>query len=234
MTISEPVDICANTISTLVLCESVLLREGIQALLRRAPDLDVVGEDPAGGASGVLGRLERARPRVVVLAAGGRAEPTAALVRRIRALPDAPQVIVLAETPPSREGCLAVMRSGASGFLLSDLEASALADAVRSVVRGGAAISPRVARLLLELLDDFDVDRMDRARSALRELSRRERDVLECLSQGMGNTQIGRSLFMSEGSVKAYISRLLAKLGCANRVQAAILWRDARLSPRSP
>jgi DNA-binding NarL/FixJ family response regulator len=122
------------------------------------------------------------------------------------------------------------MRAGAAGFLLSDHAAGALADAVRAVVLGGAAISPRVAKLLLEMLEDIDLERMGQARAALRQLSQREREVLECLSRGMGNTQIGRSLFMSEGSVKAYVSRLLVKLGCANRVQAAILWRDARLS----
>ena len=221
--------VMTNQIATLVVCDNVLLREGVQALLRREPDLAVVGEHAHDFAPGPTLRLvAESMPRVVVLAASA-GEPIASLVRQIRAMPTSPQVIVLASGLPSREACLGVMRAGASGYLLSDSAAGTLADAVRSVVIGGAAISPKVARLLLELLDDIDIDRMSRARSALLELSQREREVLECLSRGMGNTQIGRSLFMSEGSVKAYVSRLLVKLQCANRVQAAILWRDARL-----
>jgi DNA-binding NarL/FixJ family response regulator len=122
-----------------------------------------------------------------------------------------------------------VLRAGASGYLVRDVDAGALVGAVRSVARGGAVLTPRAAQCLLEVLADVDIDRIEEAREALGKLSDREREVLNCVADGMGNTQIARALYMSEGSVKAYVSRLLVKLGCENRVQVATLCRDARI-----
>jgi DNA-binding NarL/FixJ family response regulator len=121
------------------------------------------------------------------------------------------------------------VRAGATGFLLKDGSPRELVTAVRAVAAGEAMLSPAITRRVLERIIDIDPEPMERARSLVGHLTGREREVLSLLAQGMGNLQIARKLYLSEGAVKAHVSRLLTKLSCDNRVQAAILAHNARL-----
>jgi DNA-binding NarL/FixJ family response regulator len=225
---AAPVD----TVDVLVVSDNAIMREGVRSVLDNAPGI-VVRADLADG-PGVVTAVDAAHPAVVVLTALASTQATIRLIGQITALDPAPRVILLADGVSGPRFCLNVLRAGASGYLIRDVDAGGLVGAVRSVARGGAVLTPKAAQCLLDILVDVDIDRVAEARQALSRLSDREREVLAHVACGMGNTQIARTLFMSEGSVKAYVSRLLAKLECENRVQVATLCRDARIQPRRP
>jgi DNA-binding NarL/FixJ family response regulator len=214
-------------IRVLVADDEPLIAAGIRAVLESAADLEVVAVVADGAAA---------------VEAAGRVEPDVALldvrmpilggldamsgVRTAR-----PGVAIVVLTSFGDEpNVLRALREGASGFLLKSCAPEELLRAVRSAHAGDAYLSPPVARQLLGLVGADGVAAAERRRSAagrLAALSPREGDVLRLVAEGLSNAGIGARLRMSEPSVKTYVSRLLTKLDCANRVQAALLYRDA-------
>ena len=123
------------------------------------------------------------------------------------------------------------LEAGASGFLLKDTPPRELIEAVRVVAAGDAMLSPGVTRALITHVaaSSAGSTRREAALARLAPLTEREREVLVAVGRGLSNAEIGRELFLSEGTVKTHVSRLLLKLECSNRVQAAILAHDAGL-----
>ena len=122
------------------------------------------------------------------------------------------------------------LQAGADGFLLKDTPPLELVQAVRIVASGESMLSPSVTRrLIAHFANDGRPAREEAARARLADLSPRELEVCVEVGRGRSNAEIGASLFMSEATVKAHVSRLLVKLGLANRVQVAILAHDAGL-----
>ena len=122
-------------------------------------------------------------------------------------------------------------RAGASGFLLKDTPPADIIGAVRLVAAGEAMLSPSVTRTLIERFGaDVSASRRAEAQDAIRLLTAREREVAAEVARGRSNAGIGTRLYMSEATVKAHVSRVLVKLGVANRVQVAIMVRDAGLA----
>ncbi|GAA3393548.1 two component system response regulator [Streptomyces roseoviridis] len=139
------------------------------------------------------------------------------------------KVIVLT-TFGERENVLRALEHGGAGFLLKDTAPAELIRAVRAAAAGDAYLSPAATRHVVEqLASGREAARAEEARRRLTALSEREREVLALLGEGLSNADAGRRLHMSEATVKTYVSRILAKLNCENRVQAALLARDARL-----
>lgn len=102
--------------------------------------------------------------------------------------------------------------------------------AVRAAAAGQAYLSPGATRHVVDsLASGGTAHRTEQARRRLEKLTGRERDVLVLLGEGLSNADAGRRIHMSEATVKTYVSRILAKLECENRVQAALLARDAGL-----
>ncbi|MQS02567.1 NADH-quinone oxidoreductase subunit G [Streptomyces sp. OF1] len=148
-----------------------------------------------------------------------------------RAVPGARPLILTTFGEP--ENVLGALRGGGAGFLLKDSAPEELIRAVRAAASGDAYLSPAATRHVIDSLGSGERDdRARRARDRLADLVPREREVLELLGEGLSNAEIGVRLRMSEATVKSYVSRILAKLGCANRVQAALLARDAGLGTR--
>jgi DNA-binding NarL/FixJ family response regulator len=149
--------------------------------------------------------------------------------REILALPHPPQVAVLT-TFHADEYVYAALAAGAAGFLLKDTPPREIAAAVRAVAEGTATLSPAVTSKLIDsYVDRAATPRRERARRRLGELSEREQEVLRLVGRGDPNAAIARELFVSEATVKTYVSRLLTKLDLANRTQAAILAHEAGL-----
>lgn len=143
-----------------------------------------------------------------------------------RAAPTA-RVIVLT-TFGERENVLRALEQGGAGFLLKDTAPAELIRAVRAAAGGDAYLSPGATRHVVDqLASGRAAARGEEARARVAGLSGREREVLELLGEGLSNADAGRRLHMSEATVKTYVSRILAKLECDNRVQAALLARDA-------
>jgi DNA-binding NarL/FixJ family response regulator len=151
-----------------------------------------------------------------------------AATRLLRAQPDAPAVVVLT-TFDADELVLRALQAGAAGFLLKDTPPPEIVRAIELVHAGDAMLSPTVARRLIALVagDGEAAARRDRARERLASLSAREHEVAVAVGQGRANAEIAAELHMSVATVKAHVSKLLAKLDLDNRVQIALLVQDA-------
>ncbi|TWP46966.1 response regulator transcription factor [Lentzea tibetensis] len=196
-----------------------LVRAGICSMLRTSERIDVVSETDDGRRAVELARRHRPDVMVMDVRVGGMDGIRATQVVQ-RELP-ATKVIIL--TAIAVEECVyRSFRAGASGFLVKDVGPQELVDAVLTVASGESVLSPAITRGVINQFLRFDRDRVGRARQQVESLTAREREVLAYVVKGVGNAEIARALYVSEGAVKAHVSHLLAKLRCTNRVQAAI------------
>ncbi|MFJ3905229.1 response regulator [Streptomyces sp. NPDC090025] len=204
-----------------------LIRAGIRMILTSDAEIEVVAEATNGREAVDLARAHAAD--VVLLDIQMPVlDGLSALPELRRAVPST-RVIVLT-TFGERENVLRALEHGGAGFLLKDTAPAELIRAVRAAAAGDAYLSPAATRHVVErLASGREAARAEEARSRLTALSQREREVLALLGEGLSNADAGRRLHMSEATVKTYVSRILAKLGCENRVQAALLARDAGL-----
>jgi DNA-binding NarL/FixJ family response regulator len=203
-----------------------LVRSGLRMILESAGDIEVVGEAADGG--GAVELVRRHRPDVALMDIRMPEMDGLAATRALTALPDPPRVIMLT-TFELDEYVHTALENGAVGFLLKDTPPRDLIQAVRTVAEGNAMLAPTVTRRLIAEFASRNSAKAVAARRRLDTLTGREREVVVAVAQGLSNAEIGKRLFMSEATVKAHVSRVLAKLGLGNRVQAAILAHDAGL-----
>lgn len=214
-------------LGVLLVDDDPLVRAGLKTILSAADDLRVVGE--AGDGAGAVTAAAAHRPDVVLMDVRMPGLNGIDATGRITALQDPPKVIVLT-TFHLDEYVFGALRAGASGFLLKDTPPVDIIRAVRLVAAGEAMLSPSVTRTLIERFGaDPTAPRRAAAEQAVGALTEREREVAAEVAQGRSNAEIAARLYMSEATVKAHVSRVMAKLGSANRVQVAITARDANL-----
>jgi DNA-binding NarL/FixJ family response regulator len=213
----------------LLVDDDALVRAGLRMILSSADDLEVVGEAGDGGEA--VQAVQAHRPDVVLMDVRMPRVDGLTATARVTALPDPPRVVVLT-TFGLDDYVLRALEAGAVGFLLKDTPPRELIEAVRVVAAGDAMLSPAVTRALVDhVAASGGTGRRSAALARIEALTEREREVLVAVGQGFSNAEIGRELFLSEATVKTHVSRVLLKLGCANRVQAAILAHDAGLLP---
>ena len=214
-----------TAIRVLLIDDDPLVRAGLRMILSSAEDLTVVGE-VRDGAQAVQAVREH-RPDVVLMDIRMPELDGISATKQLRELPQPPQVIVLT-TFHLDDYFIRALRVGASGFLLKDTPPTDIVNAIRVVATGEAMLSPAVTRTLLARVADTAInDRRAAATARLAALSDREREVAVAVAAGGSNADIAAQLYLSEATVKAYVSRLLTKLDAANRVQIAILVHDA-------
>lgn len=212
-------------VRVLLVDDDALVRAGLRVILSSAVDIDVVGE--TGDGAGALTAVRQHRPDVVLMDIRMPRMDGITATAALRRLDAPPQVIVLT-TFQADEQVVAALRAGASGFLVKDTPPTEIVHAVRLVAAGDAIVSPSVTRTLLSHFGDAEASQRHRiAVERLAALSAREREVATAVAEGSSNAEIAARLWMSESTVKAHVSRLLSKLGVANRVQVAILVHDA-------
>ena len=214
------------TIRVLLVDDDALVRAGLRMILSSAEEIEVVGEAVDG--ADAVAAVQAHRPDVVLMDIRMPGMDGIAATSALRRLAAPPHVIVLT-TFQADEHVMSALRAGADGFLLKDTAPAEIVQAVRLVAAGEAMLSPSVTRTLLAHLgDDEATDRRRLAAQRLSSLTDREREVATAVGSGASNAEIAASLFMSEATVKAHVSRLLTKLEVANRVHVAILVHDAR------
>jgi len=214
-------------IRVLLVDDDPLVRAGLQMILSSAEDLEVVGE--AGDGAEAVEAVRAHRPDVVLMDIRMPIVDGLTATASLTSLPHPPRVVVLT-TFGLDEYLFRALEAGAGGFLLKDTPPRDLIAAVRAVASGDAMLSPSVTRTLIgRFATSRESGRRQAALARLEPLTEREREVLVAVGRGLSNAEIGRELYLSEATVKTHVSRLLLKLGCANRVQVAILAHDAGL-----
>ena len=212
-------------VRVLVADDDALVRAGLTMMLGEFDDIEVAAAVADG--TEVMEAVARHRLDVVLMDIRMPGLDGIAATEQLRARREPPEVIILTTFDTDRHIRLA-MRAGASGFLLKHTPPQRIANAVLQVAAGEPMLSPDVIRRVMVFAAEPDPDpRRDRARESLDQLSDGERAVAVLVGRGRTNRQIGRELFMSTATVKAYMSRILTKLELGNRVQVALLVHDA-------
>jgi len=212
-------------VRVLLVDDDALVRAGLRLILSSAEDLEVVGEADDGARA--VAAVREHRPDVVLMDIRMAQMDGITATAALRRLDAPPQVIVLT-TFQADEQVMSALRAGASGFLVKDTPPAEIINAVRLVASGDAIISPSVTRTLLSHFGDGHAsDRRRAAAQRLATLTDREREVAAAVGAGASNAEVAATLFMSEATVKAHVSRLFSKLQVVNRVQIAIIVHDA-------
>jgi len=219
-------------IRVLLADDHAAIRAGLRMLLATAGDIEVIGE--AGDGAVAVTNARALRPDVVLMDV--RMPGTDGVTATRQIVDEGLSEVIVLTTFDLDEYVFGALRAGAAGFLLKTAEASALVDAVRHVAAGDGVVAPEVTRrLIAELSAPRDRNGVGHRGGGTvtplpADLTPRERDVLAGLGCGLSNAELATELSISEATAKTHVSRVLAKLGVASRVQAAIAARDAGLA----
>lgn len=214
-----------SAVRVLIVDDDALVRSGLTIMLSGAPSIELVGEVADG--DGVPDAVRSLHPDVVLMDIRMVRVDGITATQELRRWGDAPEVIVLTTFDADRQ-VLAAVRAGAAGFLLKDTPPADIVRAIEAVAAGDAVLSPPVTRRLLSLIgDERQTVNRNSETERIRDLSERELDVARGVGQGLSNAEIATATYISVATVKAYVSRLLVKLGLTNRVQLALLVHEA-------
>jgi len=209
-----------HTIRVFLVDDHAVVLDGLSELLGSVPGLEVIGT--ATTAAQALARIPAAAPDVAVLDVQLPDGNGVDVCRDIRSL--VPQTYCLMLTShDDHDAVVASVLAGASGYVLKEVRTAGLVDAIRQVAMGRSLIDPTViARVMDQVRTSSSSD------DKLGDLTPREREVLDLMTDGLTNRQIGERMFLSEKTVKNYVSSILGKLGIERRSQAAVVGAEAR------
>ena len=202
------------SIRVLLVDDHELVRQGVASMLAKADDLTVVGEARTGREAIEAARKEL--PDVVLMDVRMPDMDGLEATRRIKE--ERPRTAVIMVTMHDNPAYLReAVRAGAAGYLLKDVSKDELLDAIRQVATGGAFIESQMLKgMLSEMKPQGPVP------AAARNLTKREREILSLVAEGMSNREIAERLVLSPETVKSHVAAILEKLGVSDRTQAAI------------
>ncbi|MHA3684473.1 response regulator transcription factor [Leucobacter sp. HY1908] len=217
-------------IRVLVVDDQELVRSGFRLILEQAK-IDVVGE--AGNGLDAVQMVRELAPDVVLMDIRMPEMDGVEATRLITAGPEPRPSILALTTFDLDEYVYRVMKAGASGFLLKDVSPENLVHAVKQIAHGHTLLSSTVTRRLLEQFAKRPLE--GELPAEVQSLGEREIEVARLVARGLSNADIGKELFLSEATVKTYVSRLLTKLGLRDRVQIAVLaYESGLVQPGDP
>ena len=219
------------TTRVLVCDDQALVRDGFRMILSAEENIDVVGE--AGDGVEAVDLTKRLLPHVVLMDVRMPVMDGIEATRRIVASGVESRVLILT-TFDLDEYDYEALRAGASGFLLKDVTAQQLVNAVHIIASGEALLAPTVTRRLLDRFADSMPAADARLALVIASLTEREREILTLLASGRSNAELAKELYLSEPTIKTHLSSIFRKLGVRDRVQAVIAAYDARLVEPAP
>jgi two-component system response regulator DevR len=215
----------AKPIRIFLLDDHEVVRQAIAELLDDVEDFEVAGE--AATVHDALPRILAARPDVAVLDLRLPDGSGIDVCREVRsALPDTYCLILTSYD--DQDAVLAAVLAGASGYVRKEVRAAGLVDAIRQAAMGRSLIDPGLIAKVMQSARE-----MSPADQQLAALTDRERDVLDLIAEGLTNKQIGERMYLSDKTVKNYVSSLLGKLGMERRTQAAVFAAELHKDPRA-
>ena len=205
-----------TTIRAYLLDDHVVVRRGLRAMLEQEPDIEVVGE--SGTVAQAVPEILELRPDVAIL--DGRLPDGHGIevCREVRAVDPTVRGLILTSYDDD-EAMFTAILAGASGYVLKQIDESALLSGIRAVVKGHSLIEPDVAMRVIERMRSGQAP----GPSGLSSLTAQESHILSLITEGLTNKQIGDRLYLAEKTVKNHVTSLLAKLGVQRRTQAAVL-----------
>jgi DNA-binding NarL/FixJ family response regulator len=206
------------SIRLLLADDQELVRTGFRLILNAEPDLEVVGEASDGAQA--VEQASRLRPDVVLMDVRMPGVDGIEATRRLGTLPPDPPRVLMLTTFDLDEHVYDALRAGASGFLLKDVPAAQLVEAIRIIAAGDALLAPTVTR---RMIAEFARRPIPTNEPALAQLTSRELEVLMLIARGRSNAEIAAQLYISDATVKTHVKRVLAKLNLRDRVQAVVL-----------
>jgi DNA-binding NarL/FixJ family response regulator len=220
-------------ISVLLVDDHSFIRMGFRLVLEAEPDIEVAGEAADGTAA--VAMCFALRPDVVLMDIRMPGQDGIEATRSIVAA-GLPSKVLILTTFDLDDYVYAGLRAGASGFLLKDTQPASLVAAIHTIAAGDAVLAPAATSRLVRQFaatpppgGDPDPRPADGGTQIKRALTDREQDVFTRIAAGLSNSEIAASLFLSEGTVKIHVGRILAKLGLRDRVQAVVLAYESRL-----
>lgn len=217
----------ANQIRVLIVDDHEVVREGLRALLRRRPELAVVGE--ADSVASAIEEAKRTEPDVVIMDVRLPDGSGVEACREIRAHRPETKVIMLTSYADD-EAVFASIMAGATGYLLKQTRTKALVEAIERAMRGESLLDPAVTQRILERVRTGGAKKDDE----LSLLSEQERKILDLIAEGKTNKEIAQDVYLSDKTVKNYVSSILSKLNLHRRSEAAAFIARRNPPPQAP
>lgn len=212
-----------DEIRILIADDHPLIREGLRRIMELDPQMRVVGE--VGDGQGAINQARNLKPDVILMdlkMPGTSGIEASRVIRR-----EFPEIRIIILTVAEDDDMLEVIRAGASGYLLKDVEPAELLKAIHTVFEGRPAFHPVVTSRLLGEYNRLSAP--GRSEDEINKLTEREKEVLGLIARGESNKNIAQKLFISEKTVKNHITSIFRKLKVDDRTQAAILAIKRRL-----
>jgi DNA-binding NarL/FixJ family response regulator len=213
----------ANRIKVMLVDDQNMIRQGFGYILSLQPDLQIVGE--AGNGNDAVKMAEELRPDVILMDVQMPFMDGIEATKRIMAQQTGVKIVILT-TFDDQDYVLEGIRAGAVGYLLKDAEACDMIEAIRAAYRGEAIYKTKLASgALQEAIASASLSAPDNVLQVklLEPLTEREQEILQEMAYGIRNEQIAAKLFITEGTVKSHVHRILQKFGCEDRTQVVVM-----------
>ncbi|QPZ37758.1 response regulator [Paramicrobacterium chengjingii] len=209
-----------------------MVRAGFRIILDAQPDIEVVGEAENGQVAVDL--ASELAPDLICMDVQMPVLDGLEATRQVTASTDA--AVIMLTTFDREDYLFAALEAGASGFLLKNSSPEKLVEAVHTIASGDALLSPEVTRRVIQRFSSASAPAASRPSAAaeLGQLTEREAEVLQLVAQGLSNSEIARSLYVGDATVKSHVSKILQKLALRDRIQAVVFaYENGVVVPRA-
>lgn len=207
-------------IKVLIVDDQLLVRQGLATLLALEEDLEIVGQ--AGDGEEAISQVGFLQPDVVLMDMRMPKKTGVEATQEIQKRYPAVKVLVLT-TYDEDELIVGALKAGAAGYLLKDSPSEKLATAIRAVKEGYTQLSPSVTPKVVSLMHGSSKEKKD---DLLKAFSEREIEVIELIAKGLSNKEIAETLYITQGTVKNYVTKILGQLNLRDRTQLAVWVKD--------